>query len=85
MIRSRTIDPSLWIKAAGALFLAGAIACSVVANADALGSAKVSATVLGEAKGPKIEGFTYKNKTNNRKRWGHRQTYTRLEITGISR
>ena len=57
----------------------------VVANADALGSAKVSATVLGEAKGPKIEGFTYKNKTNNRKRWGHRQTYTRLEITGISR
>lgn len=35
MIRSRTIDPSLWIKAAGALFLAGAIACSVVANADA--------------------------------------------------
>lgn len=58
---------------------------TVLASSGDLGSASVSATVLGEAKGPKINGFTYKNKTNNRKRWGHRQTYTRLEITGISR
>lgn len=58
---------------------------TVLASQGDLGGASVSATVLGEAKGPKINGFTYKNKTNNRKRWGHRQTYTRLEITGISR
>jgi large subunit ribosomal protein L21 len=58
---------------------------TVLAKADDLGGASVSATVLGDVKGPKIEAFTYKNKTNNRKRWGHRQSYTRLEITGITR
>ena len=47
--------------------------------------ASVTARVVGEAKGPKIHGFTYKNKTNQRKRWGHRQHYTTIEITGISK
>ena len=56
---------------------------SVVATASDLASAKVTARVVGETKGPKIRGFTYKNKTNNRKRWGHRQHYTTIEITGI--
>lgn len=55
----------------------------VVAKASDLVSAEVSAKVVGEAKGPKIRGFTYKNKTNSRKRWGHRQKYTTIEITGI--
>ncbi|MDP6284388.1 MAG: bL21 family ribosomal protein [Acidimicrobiales bacterium] len=36
-------------------------------------------------KGEKIRGFTYKNKTNNRRRWGHRQRYTTIEITEIAR
>lgn len=58
---------------------------TVLATGDDLASASVSGTVVGEAKGPKINAFTYKNKTNNRKRWGHRQHYTRVEITGISR
>lgn len=58
---------------------------TVLATPDDLGGASVSARVVGDAAGPKINGFTYKNKTNNRKRWGHRQKYTRLEITGISR
>ncbi len=58
---------------------------TVLATPDDLGGASVSARVVGDAKGPKINGVTYKNKTNNRKRWGHRQKYTRLEITGISR
>lgn len=50
-----------------------------------LAKAKVTARVVGEAKGPKIDGFTYKNKTNNRRRWGHRQRYSTIEITGISK
>ncbi len=58
---------------------------NVVAGAADLANATVSARVVGEAKGPKIRGFTYKNKTNQRKRWGHRQKYTTIEITGISR
>lgn len=58
---------------------------SVLAGPKALGKAKVTAKVVGEAKGPKITGFTYKNKSNQRKRWGHRQRYSTIEITGISK
>ena len=47
--------------------------------------ATVTAKVVGEAKGPKINGFTYKNKSNQRKRWGHRQHYDTIEITGITK
>ena len=58
---------------------------TVLATPSQLSGAKVTAKVLGEAKGPKITGFTYKNKTNQRKRWGHRQHYSAIEITGISK
>ena len=58
---------------------------TVLAGPKALGKAKVTAKVVGEVKGPKVTGFTYKNKTNNRKRWGHRQRYSTIEITGISK
>jgi large subunit ribosomal protein L21 len=58
---------------------------TVVATASDLAGASVSARVVGEAKGPKIRGFTYKNKSNQRRHWGHRQKYTTIEITGISR
>ena len=51
----------------------------------ALAGATVSARVIGETKGPKIRGFTYKPKTRSRRSWGHRQKYTTIEITGISR
>lgn len=57
---------------------------TVVAGSQ-LGGAKVTARVVGEAKGPKIRGFTYKAKSNNRRRWGHRQRYSRVEITDITR
>ena len=56
----------------------------VLATPSELGKAKVKAKVLEESKGPKIRGFTYKSKSNNRKRWGHRQKYSVLEITNIS-
>ncbi len=58
---------------------------TVVSTPDALASVSVTADVIGEAKGPKITGFTYKNKTNSRKRWGHRQQYTTISITGIKK
>jgi large subunit ribosomal protein L21 len=57
---------------------------SVLAGSGVSG-ASVSARVVGEAKGPKIVGFTYKNKTNSRRKWGHRQKYTTIEITGIEK
>jgi large subunit ribosomal protein L21 len=52
---------------------------------SALAGATVSGRVVGEAKGPKITGFTYKPKARARRRWGHRQHYTVIEITGIAK
>jgi large subunit ribosomal protein L21 len=57
---------------------------TVLSTGSQLASVSVSARVVGTAKGPKIRGFTYKNKSNQRKRWGHRQHYTTIEITAIS-
>jgi large subunit ribosomal protein L21 len=56
----------------------------VLSTPGELAGASVSARVVGEAKGPKITGFTYKHKTRSRKRWGHRQKYDTIEITGIT-
>jgi large subunit ribosomal protein L21 len=58
---------------------------TVLATPDQLSGATVSARVVEQVKGPKINAFTYKNKSNNRRRWGHRQTYSSIEITGISK
>src|SRR6266571_3319280 len=55
---------------------------TVLASPADLAGACVTARVVGEVKGPKIIGFTYKPKSNNRSRWGHRQRYTAIEITG---
>jgi large subunit ribosomal protein L21 len=57
---------------------------TVLATPDQLAGATVTATVVGLAKGPKINGFTYKRRTNNRRRYGHRQKYSVVKITGIS-
>ncbi|HEX4777284.1 MAG TPA: 50S ribosomal protein L21 [Acidimicrobiia bacterium] len=57
----------------------------VLATPSQLGGAAVRARVVGEARGPKIEGFTYKAKANQRRRWGHRQRYATIEITSITR
>ena len=58
---------------------------SVLATPDQLAGATVTAKVVGSAKGPKIDGFTYKRRTNQRKRWGHRQKYSLVEITSIAK
>ncbi len=55
---------------------------SITGRAE-LGAVKVRAKVLGEVKGDKIDIFKYKNKTGYRRRQGHRQRYTQLEITAI--
>jgi large subunit ribosomal protein L21 len=57
---------------------------AVLATAEPLSVASVSGLVIGETKGPKIDGFTYKKKTRGRRHWGHRQRYTRVEITAIA-
>ena len=56
---------------------------TILVTPDQLQGSAVRAKVVGEAKGPKIVGFTYKNKTNQRRRFGHRQRYSTLEISSI--
>jgi len=57
---------------------------TVLATPDQLKGVTVTGRVIGWTKGPKINGFTYKNKSNNRRRFGQRQHYTVVEITKIS-
>ena len=45
--------------------------------------ASVTAEIVRQTKGPKINAFNYKAKKNERKRWGHRQPQTHLKVTGI--
>jgi large subunit ribosomal protein L21 len=56
---------------------------TVLAQPDQLKAASVAGRVVAETKGPKINGFTYKPKSNQRRRWGHRQTLAVVEITSI--
>jgi large subunit ribosomal protein L21 len=46
--------------------------------------ASVEAKVIGHGKGKKITVFKFKAKKDYRKKQGHRQPYTRLQITKIS-
>jgi len=56
---------------------------TVLATAEALSKSSVTCKIVGTTKGPKIKGFTYKAKANQRRRYGHRQNYTLVEITSI--
>jgi large subunit ribosomal protein L21 len=58
---------------------------AVQATPSQLDGAKVAVEVVGETKGPKINGFTYKSKSNQRRRWGHRQQYHTITVTSISK
>ena len=44
---------------------------------------KVEGTVVAQGKGPKIIVYKYKAKKNYRRTQGHRQPYTKVEITSI--
>lgn len=46
--------------------------------------ATVKATVVSQYKGEKVIVFRYRQRTNYRRRTGHRQQYTRLQIDAIS-
>ena len=56
----------------------------VLSTPDELAGAVVVAQVVGAELGPKIRGLTYKPKSNNRRRFGHRQHYSTIQITSIT-
>lgn len=53
-------------------------------GAPVVEGAKVEGKVLGQVKSAKIVVMKYKSKKNSRKRQGHRQPYTKVEITAIN-
>ena len=62
-IEEVTLDPVLVVDGA-----------TVLAGRQQLAGARVSARVVGQAKGPKVKGFTYKPKTRSRRSWVTRTT-----------
>ena len=46
--------------------------------------AKVTATVVRQGKAKKIYVFKYKSKKNEKKKIGHRQPYTKVQIVSIN-
>ena len=48
-----------------------------------LAGAKVEGKVLGQVKGEKLVIYKYKSKKNYHRKAGHRQNYTKVEITTI--
>ena len=55
----------------------------VKVGAPTVDGAKVVAKVLKNGKGKKIYVMTYKPKKNEKRKMGHRQPYTKVEITKI--
>ena len=56
---------------------------AAITSREDLAGMQVKARVLGNVKGRKVEVFKYKNKSGYRRRKGHRQRHTRLEITHV--
>jgi large subunit ribosomal protein L21 len=55
----------------------------VISDPAELGRYQITAAIVGDAAGPKINMIHYRNKTGYRRRLGHRQQYTQVRITGI--
>ena len=53
-------------------------------GAPTVAGAKVEGKVLAQVEGKKIVVYKYKAKKNERKKQGHRQPYTKVEITAIN-
>ena len=76
----RVAEPGSEVTLRPVLLVDGSAVLSTPAD---LSGVTVTAVVRDEHRGPKIRGFTYKSKSNQRRRWGHRQTLATLEVTDI--
>jgi large subunit ribosomal protein L21 len=55
----------------------------VISDPAEVGRYLVTADIIGDAAGPKINMIQFRNKTGYRRRLGHRQRYTQVRITSI--
>ena len=56
---------------------------TVTSDAAALAKVSVTAELVAQTKGPKIQILNYKNKTGYKRRMGYRSRLTQLKVTGI--
>jgi large subunit ribosomal protein L21 len=56
---------------------------SVTVGTPTITGAAVNATVIDEFRAPKVIAYRYKAKERQRKKRGHRETYTRLMVNTI--
>ena len=56
---------------------------TITSEAAALAKVSVTAEVLDQTKGPKIDILKYKNTPGYRRRMGHRSKLTQIRVTGI--
>ena len=56
----------------------------ITVGAPYISGATVTAKVVKNGKGKKIVVFTYKCKKNEKRKMGHRQPYTKVEIAAIN-
>ena len=52
-------------------------------DGEALATVKVAATILGHERGPKLRVVKFKPKRGYKRRNGHRQELTRIQVTNI--
>ena len=55
----------------------------VQVGAPTVAGAKVEGKIVGQVKGEKIIIYKYKSKKNYHRKAGHRQNYTKVEITAV--
>jgi large subunit ribosomal protein L21 len=75
-------DPGSTVRLPAVLLVDGDV---VTSEAAALDAVMVTAEIVVDTKGPKIDILKFKNKTGYRKRQGHRQRLTRVKVTGIEK
>ncbi|MBQ2775548.1 MAG: 50S ribosomal protein L21 [Clostridia bacterium] len=56
----------------------------IVVGTPTVAGANVTAKVLKNGKAKKVTVFTYKPKKNEKRKLGHRQPYTKVEISAIN-
>jgi large subunit ribosomal protein L21 len=67
----------------GEVLLVGA-GDGVKVGTPTVGGAKVEAKIIAQDRAPKIIIFKFRRRKNYRRKTGHRQPFTALEITGIT-
>lgn len=82
-VETLAVEPGQEVELGEVLMITDGDAVEV--GAPVLQGAKVTATVVEHGRGPKIRIVKFKRRKHYRKQMGHRQNFTRVTITGISK